>query len=509
MKAKRFRNSILSCVVATMLVLGLSAGVFAEKAEMYPEKQLAFDWLDQPEIFGKFARISDAIWTYAELGLREYKTSKLCSDTLEEAGFKLERGLNGMPTSFMASYGSGRPVIVIHAELDALPMISNKAVPYQDPLVEGAPGHGCGHNMQAAAGIAAGLAVKRAIDRYGLQGTVKVYGSPAEETIIARGYSVRDGLFDDVDATIDNHSSSGFGSKYGKSGNALFSTTFTFTGITAHGASAWGGRSALDAVELMNHASNMLREHLYYTYRMHYVIMEGGEAPNVVPDVARVWYFIRNSDERIQDNQERLIRCAQGAALATDTEVSIRVLTAIHQRNHNQTLGELSQRNIELVGMPEWSDEEQAFARELQKYLGKAERGLPTEIAKIRTPSPVFTGGGTSDVGEVTRVVPTGYVGIPGRIPGASSHHWSTVAATGTTAAHKGVNAAAKAMAGVTIDLMTRPELLKEAKAEFDAWYKDNPYTSMLPDDAVPPIEMYEEAMAKWRPLMEPTYLQP
>ena len=509
MKAKRFRNSILSCLVATMLILGLSAGVFAEKAEIYPEKQAAFDWLSQPEIFEKFGRMSDAIWTYAELGLQEYKTSKLCSDMLEQAGFKLERGLAGMPTCFMATYGSGRPVIVIHAELDALPMISNKAVPYQDPLVEGAPGHGCGHNKMATAGVATGLAVKQVIDRYGLRGTIKVFGSPAEETIIARGYAVRDGIFDDVDATIDNHSSSGFGSKYGKSGNALFSTTFTFQGTTAHGASAWGGRSALDAVELMNHASNMLREHLYYTYRMHYVILEGGEAPNVVPDVAKVWYFIRNSDERIQDNQERLIKCAQGAALATDTEVSIRVLTAIHQRNHNQTLGELSQANIELVGMPEWSDREDTFARDLQKYLGKTVRGMPTEISPIRVPKAVFTGGGTSDVGEVTRVVPTGYVSIPGSVPGAIGHHWSAVAGNFGSANWKGVNVAAQAMAAIAIDLMTRPEHLKKAKAEFDAWYEDNPYTSMLPADAVPPNEMYEEAMGKWGPLMEPTYLQP
>ncbi|GAF99180.1 unnamed protein product, partial [marine sediment metagenome] len=215
----------------------------------------------------EFGMISDAIWSYAELGLHEFKSSKLLADILEQAGFKVERGLAGMPTCFIASYGSGKPVIAILGEFDALPMISQKGrVPKQDPLLKGAPGHGCGHNTMGTAGTAAAIAVKQALDKYGFQGTIKFFGSPAEETLISRPYMIRAGLFDDVDAVIDNHSSSGFGTSYGRDGNAMFSTIFTFKGKTAHGAGApWGGRSALDAVEIMNVATNFLREHLFYT----------------------------------------------------------------------------------------------------------------------------------------------------------------------------------------------------------------------------------------------------
>ncbi len=472
------------------------------------EKKLVLDWLSQASVVEKFGRISDAIWSYAELGLQESLSARLLADTLEEAGFIVERGLAGMPTCFVGTYGSGKPVIGILGEYDALPMLSQKGrVPRKDPVVEGAPGHGCGHNTMGTAGVAAAIAVKMAMEKYGIKGTIKFFGSPAEETLISRPYMIRAGLFDDVDAVIDNHSSSGFGTGYGRSGNAMFSTVFTFKGQTAHGASPWGGRSALDAVEIMNVATNFLREHLFFSHRLHYVIIEGGEAPNVVPDKASVWYYVRNSDERLEEMYEKVVNCARAGALATGTELSMRVIAAVHQRNANKAAAELFQRNIDLVGMPEWSEEEHAFARALQKELGRPEKGMPTEVNKLREPGDVFVGGGSSDVGDVSLIAPTATIVFPGQVPGAIGHHWSSVACNFGSTAWKGLNAGAKAMAASAVELLTRPEELKKLRDEFDAYAKDYPYKPFLPEDAIPQFDLNEELMKKWRPLMEKFYL--
>jgi aminobenzoyl-glutamate utilization protein B len=317
----------------------------------------------------------------------------------------------------VASYGSGKPVIGILGEYDALPMLSQKGrVPEKDPLVEGAPGHGCGHNAMGTAAAAAAIAVKEAMEKFDIPGTIKVFGSPAEETVISRPHMIRAGLFDDVDAVIDNHSSSRFGTSYGRSGNALISAIFTFRGKTAHSAgSPWSGRSALDAVELMNVATNYLREHLKYTYRLHYVVIQGGEAPNVVPDKASVWYYVRNTDELVEEMYEKVVNCAKAAALATGTELAnIRTIAAVHQRHFNKAAAELYQRNIELVGMPDWTEAEHAFAKALQANLGKEEKGMPTHVDTLKNPSHrTFVGGGSSDVGDVT-LVAYGHDPVPG-----------------------------------------------------------------------------------------------
>ena len=342
------------------------------------------------------------------------------------------------------------------------------------------------------------------MEKYKLPGTIKVFGSPAEETLISRPYMVRAGLFDDVDVVIDNHSSSGFGTGYGKGGNAMFSTVFTFKGRTSHGASPWGALSALDAVELMNVATNFLREHLFYTYRMHYVIVEGGEAPNVVPDQAKVWYYIRNSDERLLPMYEKVVNCAKGAALATGTELTdIRVYSAIHQRVGNKALAEALYKNIAHVGMPEWSEEEQEFAKALQKELGRKEQGMPSKVFPLMNRQRTFVGGGSSDVAEVSRVCPTTTVGFPGQVPGAISHHWSSVASNYGTTTWKGVNAGAKAIAATAIDIYLDGELLKAIRAEFEKFLEKNPYKPFLPEDAQPPLELNRELMEKFRPLME------
>ncbi len=496
-----------------LAVIGLvcQAGIFTVRAQdVYPEKQHVLDWLGRQETVEKFGRISDAVWSYAELGMQEYKSSELLAKTLEEAGFTIERGQAGMPTCFVASYGSGKPVIGILGEFDALPMISQEGRnPDQNPVVEGAPGHGCGHNTMGTAAAAAAIAVKEAMDKFSFGGTIKVFGSPAEETVISRPYMIRAGLFDDVDAVIDNHSGSGFSTSYGVGGNALFSVVFTFKGRTAHSAGApWSGISALDAVELMNDATNLLREHLFYTYRMHYVIVEGGEAPNVVPDKASVWYYIRNTDERVEDMYEKVVNCAKGAALATGTELSdIRILTAIHQRHANKAAAELFHKNIELVGMPEWNEEEQEYARALQKNLGKEVEGMPSEVGKLREPNSRQVGGGSSDVGDVTLVTPTATIRFPGKAPGAIGHHWTSVSSNYGSTAWKGLNAGAKAMAASAIDLLTRPEELKKLRNEFEEYSKEHPYRPFIPEDATPPLDLNEELMGKYRALMEKFYI--
>jgi aminobenzoyl-glutamate utilization protein B len=343
------------------------------------------------------------------------------------------------------------------------------------------------------------------METYKLPGTIKVFGSPAEEIVASRPYMIRAGLFEGVDAVIDNHSSSGFATDYGVSGNALFSTIFTFKGKTAHAAGApWVGRSALDAVELMNVAANFLREHLPLTHRLHYVILEGGEAPNVVPDRASVWYYVRNTDERLEEMYQRVVNCATAGALASGTELAAaRVLSAIHQRHANKAAAELIQANIELVGMPAWSEEEQAFAKALQQELGAEQKGMPSEVGKLEAPSRTFVGGGSSDVGDVTLIAPTATITFPGQVPGAIGHHWSSVACNYGSLAWKGLNAGAKAIAASAIDLLTRPAELAKLRAEFEAYSKTHPYKPFLPADSQPPNDLNKELMERYRAAME------
>jgi len=496
-------------LVAVLMVLVVPALTIpqgtAAKPKIAKEKQLVLDWLGRAETVERFGRISDAIWSYAELGLQEFNSSKLLADTLEQAGFKVERGVAGMPTAFIASYGSGKPVIGLLGEFDALPMLSQKGrVPRQDPVVDGAPGHGCGHNTMCTAAAAAAIAVKEAMEKYGVKGTIKVFGSPAEEIVASRPHMIRAGLFADVDAVIDNHSGSGFGTSYGRGGNAVFSVVFSFRGRTAHGANAWAGRSALDAVEIMDVSTNFLREHLDPAYRMHYVILEGGQAPNVVPDKASVWYYVRNSDERIEDMYARVLNCAKAGELASGTELlPPRFVAAVHQTHSNKAAAELIQKNIELVGMPQWTDEENAFAKALQKELKAREDGLPKKVDPLRAPSGVSLGGGSTDVGDVTLVTPTASIRFPGQVPGAIGHHWSSVACNYGSTAWKGLNAGAKAIAASAVDLLTKSEELKKLRDEFEEYTKKFPYKSFLPADAKPPLDINEELMKKYRPLME------
>jgi aminobenzoyl-glutamate utilization protein B len=506
-----FRRLHPPAVVLLLALVVVHAPAAPRRApRIEPAKALALNWLAQPDVMERFGRVSDSVWTYAELGLQEFKSSQLLSETLEKEGFTVERGVAGMPTCFVATYGRGKPVIGVLGEFDALPTLSQKGgVPRKDPVVDGAPGHGCGHNTMCVAAAAAAVALKQAMDRYQIPGTIKVFGSPAEETIISRPYMVRAGLFKDVDAVIDNHSSSTLATGYGRSGNAIFSALFSFKGKTSHAAAyPWGGRSALDAVEVMDVAVNFMREHMPLSARVHYIITEGGEAPNVVPDKASVWYYVRDTDETVENLFQRVINCAKAGALATDTELaSVRVISAVHQHHANKTLAELLQKNIELVGMPSWSAEDEAFARALQKELKAPEVGMPRKAGELHKPDPVFVGGGSTDVGEVTLVAPTATLAFPGQVPGAIGHHWSTVTASFGSTAWKGLNAGARVMAATALDLLTKPVVLKAVKDEFGATSALHPYKPFLPADSQPPLDLNSDLMKKWLPLMEPFFL--
>jgi len=492
-------------VIIFMITGALSLIAQKEQDNLYKSKEYLLEYLSDVNVIKRFGLISDAIWNYAELGMQEFKSSALLIKALEEEGFTIEKNVAGMPTCFVATWGSGKPVIGILGEYDALPMISqNPLTFFKNPIVDGAPGHGCGHNMMGTAGIAAMIALKKTMETYKIPGTIKFFGSPAEETIISRPYMVKAGVFNDVDAVIDNHASSDFSTSYGVNGTAIMSVIFSFRGKAAHAASSpWAGRSALDGVELMNVATNYLREHLFYTHRLHYVVTEGGEAPNVVPDKASVWYYIRNTDERLEAMYDRVLDCARGAAIASGTILdTVIVLTATHQRHLSKTLAETIQANIELIGMPDWTEKENDFAKALQKELGEKETGYPTKPKELSKPSEIQVGGGSSDVGEVTLVAPTATINFPGIVPGAISHHWSYVTSGFGSAAWKGLNAGAKAISASALDLLTNQKLLEEVRKEFDEYMKDRPFKSFLPSGAQPPLEMNKQLMEKYRDAM-------
>jgi len=479
-----------------------SKGKYLGKADLYKAKKNAFEFLSDSLVVRKFGIISDSIWGFAELGMQEFRSSALLIKVLEDAGFVVERNVAGIPTCFIATWGTGKPVIGILGEYDALPMLSQKALtPYKDPIVDGAPGHGCGHNTMGTAGVAAIIALKSSMELNNIKGTIKFFGSPAEETLVGRPFMERAGVFNGLDAVVDNHASSDFSTAYGVVGSAVMSIVFTFRGKTAHAAGApWSGRSALDAVELMDVSTNFLREHLFYTSRMHYVITEGGESPNVVPDKASVWYYLRNTDERLEEMFGRVVDCARGAALASGTTLdTVNVITATHQRHLNKGLAETIQRNIELVGIPQWTEKENMFARALQKELGAKETGYPAKIKALEEPPDIQIGGSSSDVGEVTLLAPTATVSFPTGVPGSIGHHWSTVTSGYGSAAWKGLNAGARVIAATALDLITKPELLEKIKNEFDEYSKKHPYKSFLPVKAVPPLDLNKNLMDKYR----------
>jgi len=455
--------------------------------------------------------INDTVFSFGELAYQEFETSKYLTGLLEKNGFSVERGVAGIPTAWVARWGSGRPVIALGSDIDCLPKASQKpGVAYREPLVEGAPGHGEGHNSGQAVNIVAALAVKDLMERERLSGTLVIWPGVAEELLAGKAFFVRAGMFKDVDAVLFTHVGDDLSTAWGAPrGSGLISVEYTFEGESAHAANApWRGRNALRAVELMNIGWDFRREHLRPEQRSHYVITDGGDQPNVVPSRASVWYFFRELDfENIKKNYEIGNKIAEAAAMMTDTKVTRKVIGTAAPRHFNKTLAETLQTNIERVGMPQWSEDEQTFAKAVQRLVEGKEDGLNTAVKKLEPPPARPESGSSDDIGDVSWVVPTVTFRYPANIPNLPGHNWSNAIAMATPIAHKGIVAGSKVMAMTMIYLLLRPELIQGAKAYFtDVQLKNHKVLPLLSETDQPQIHLNRETMERFRPAMRKFY---
>ena len=417
----------------------------------------------------RYATVAKQIWTFAEVGYMEEKSSALLQSELKGAGFTVKAGVAGEPTAFIAEYGSGKPVIAILGEFDALPGLSQDTVPERKPLRAGAPGHGCGHHLFGTASAAAAIALKQWMQANNVKGTLRMIGTPAEEGGAGKVYMVRDGVFADVDAVIAWHPGDD-NSITGERSMANISGKFRFHGVSAHAAAApERGKSALDAVEAMDFMTNALREHIPDGSRIHYIITDGGKAPNVVPDEAEVYYVARHVEMSIvKDIWAKIVNAAKGAALGTGTTYDLQLVGSVYSLLPNETLAKVQQRALEKVGGFTYTAEERAFADRLQK--SDAFTAVPLETAaKVKPLSIGAAGAGSTDVGDVSWVVPTVQLSAATWVPGTAAHSWQAVAAGGTTIGYKGMMVAAKTMALTGADLFTSPATIEAAKAELVA----------------------------------------
>lgn len=459
----------------------------------------------------------DSVFSFGELGFQEYETSRYLTDILEKNGFKVERGISKIPTAWVARWGSGKPVIALGSDIDGIPQASQKpGVAYYDPIIPGAPGHGEGHNTGVGLNIVAALTVKEIMEREKLPGTLMLWPGVAEELVASKAWFVRDGLFKDVDITLFTHVGNNLGVNWGESsGNGLVSIEYTFEGETAHSASApWRGRSALDAVELMNAGWNYRREHLRLTQRSHYVVTNGGDQPNVVPRNASVWYYFRETDyPHIKELWDVGNKMAEGAALMTNTKWTSRILGTAWPQHMNKITAETMYENIKRVGLPTWSDADQTLAKALQKELGNAQQdGLAMKIEGIGMPvrEEDKRGGGSDDIGDISWNMPTITLRYPSNIPGLPGHNWSSAIASATPIAHKGVVAGAKAQAMTILDFMMKPELVKQAWDYFtNVQTKDQKYIPFIAKDTPPPTWLNKAILDKYRPEMKKYYYDP
>ena len=467
---------------------------------------------DGVEARRKLAQVmNDTVFSFGELAYQEFETSKYLTGLLEKNGFSVERGIAGMPTAWVARWGSGRPVIALGSDIDCLPKASQKpGVAYREPLVEGAPGHGEGHNSGQAVNIVAALAVKDVMEREKLSGTVVIWPGVAEELLGGKAFFVRAGMFKDVDAVLFTHVSDDLSTAWGAPrGSGLISVEYTFEGESAHAANApWRGRNALRAVELMNIGWDFRREHLRPEQRSHYVITDGGDQPNVVPSLASVWYFFRELDfENIKKNYEIGNKIAEAAAMMTDTKVTRKVIGTAAPRHFNKTLAETLQSNIEKVGLPQWTADEQTFAKAVQRLVEGKEVGLNTATRKLEPPPARPESGASDDIGDVSWAVPTVTLRYPANIPNLPGHNWANAIAMATPIAHKGIVAGSKVMAMTMVDLLLRPELIQAAKTYFtDVQLKNNTVLQLLSKSDQPQIHLNRETMARFRPEMRKFY---
>ena len=464
-------------------------------------------------------QIVDMLYSFNELGFQEFETQRYVASILEDRGFTVETGVAGIPSAWWASWGSGSPVIAIGTDVDGIPQASQKpGVAYREPLIPGAPGHGEGHNAGQALNITAALAVQKIMQRENLPGTLILWPGIAEEPLGAKAHFVRAGLFNDVDVVLYSHVSSDMSVSWGEGGgNGMVSVEYLFEGESAHGAgSPWDGRSALDAVELMNIGWNFRREHLRIQQRSHYVITDGGDQPNVVPPTAAVWYFFRETDyQSVMRMWEIGDQMSEGAALMTGTTVDSRVLGAAWPQHMNKPLAEAVHSNMIEVGMPTWSEDDQRMAKAVQRMLGAAELGLSTEISQeLRgredIPDRERRGGGSDDIGDISWVAPTVSFRFPSNISGGQGHNWNKAIAMATPIAHKGATAGAKVFARTLLDILLTPALVDDARDYFETVQQsDTKYSSFLRPQDEPAIWLNENLMEEFKPQLEQFYYDP
>jgi aminobenzoyl-glutamate utilization protein B len=458
----------------------------------------------------------DQIFSFGELGFQEVETNRYLIDVLKKNGFTVQEGIAGIPTAFMATWGSGKPVIALGSDIDGIPQASQKpGVAYHDPMIEGGPGHGEGHNSGQAVNITAALAVKKIMEREKLSGTLRIWPGTAEELVGTKAYFVREGFFKDVDVALFTHVDSDLGVSWGdRAGTGLVSVEYSFRGETAHAAGApWRGHSALDAVELMNIGWNYRREHLPLEHRSHYVVTNGGDQPNVVPRSASVWYYFRQTTyPKIKELWELGDTMAKAASMMTSTEMMpTRVLGSAWPQHFNKTIAEVTWQNIQRVGLPTWSDADQTLAKALQKELGSKEQGLAMKLAtELQGPVTDNRGGGSDDIGDISWNVPTVTLRFPSNIPGLPGHNWANAIAMATPIAHKGATAGAKVQAMTILDLVLKPALVGEAWDYFrNVQTKEMKYVPLIRPGDKPAVDLNKAVMDKYRPEMKKYYFDP
>ncbi len=467
-----------------LLLVLISIQSFSQKKSKPNNDDLKSDAMESLDArYAEYKNIALNIWNFAELGYKETQSSALLQKTLRDNGFEVNAPVAGIPTAFVASYGSGKPVIGILAEFDALPGLSQEAVPERKAIEGKAGGHGCGHHLFGTASVAAGIELKKLIEAKKITGTIRVYGTPAEEGGSGKVYMVREGLFADVDAVIHWHPAAE-NSVTMMSALANKSAKFRFHGLSAHAAAApEKGRSSLDAVESMNYMVNMMREHVPQETRIHYVITSGGKAPNVIPDFAEVYYYVRHPKrETVVHVFDRVVNAAKGAALGTDTKVDFEIIGGTHDLLINRTLAEVMQKNLDKVGGISYTADELEFGKKIQSTFNFSVPPLETASTVVPLKTEENSGGGSTDVGDVSYAVPTVGLRSATWVPGTPAHSWQAVACGGTEIGIKGMMVAAKTMALTGVDLFKDPSIITRAKAEFTKDVGSYNYEALLGD---------------------------
>jgi aminobenzoyl-glutamate utilization protein B len=497
-----------------LLLSGLSLNLPASQQQNRLESLKREAVTEVDALSGLTQQMVDQIFSFNELGFQEFETSKYVTSILEKNGFRVDRGVAGIPTAWVASYGSGKPVIAFMTDIDCIPGASQRpGVAFHDPLIPGAPGHGEGHNSGQAVNVTAALVLKKLMERHHIAGTIRLMPGVAEELLGTKAFLIRAGLFKDVDIVLGSHVDNQFATSYGAPANnsGLVSVQYSFHGRSAHAAGApWQGRSALDAVELMNAAWNLRREHLRLQQRSHYVITNGGDQPNVVPSEAGVWYYFRELDyDHIKELYELGNLMAKGAAMMTGTTVTQRLVGSAWPNHFNKPIAEIQQKNIEAIGMPDWTAADQTLAAALQKEINAKVEGLKTAPTPLAAPADP-RGGGSDDIGDISWNVPTVYLRYPANIPNLPGHSWENAVAMATPIAHKGSTAGAKVQATTALDVLLDPDLVKRAWDYFrDVQTRNTKYTPFPGAEDQPSIDLNHDRMEKWLPELRKHYFNP